>query len=205
MNKHQKKESAQRETVNLDDFQTIDDTPTSQNYQNHYEAILLFCAAIRIFASQSITRRESGRSQELLSSACTLWADMHCHMTPNFHTSMHFQLFILFLSPAYAWWEWAYEHHLGHVSCFSTNGHSGGEMEATMMRKWLKMSLCQDLVCLYIDVWMHDSSVSRFLQCKVFQIVRQKMTKLSEFFYKASRARVKDNDSEGLSLPIWQL
>ena len=36
---------AQWETVNLDDFQT------SQNYQDQYEAILLFCAAICIFTS----------------------------------------------------------------------------------------------------------------------------------------------------------
>jgi hypothetical protein len=162
MNKRRKKESAQHETANPDDFQTIDDTPTSRNYRDHYEAVLLFCAAIRIFASRSITRRESERAQELLSKACTLWADMHCHLTPNFHISMHFDLFILLLGPAYAWWEWAYERHLGWVSRFNTNGHSGGEMEATMMRKWLKMSLCQDLVCVYINKYFetHVSAAS---------------------------------------------
>ena len=143
MNKRRKKESAQREDGNPDD---VDQTPTSRSYKEHFEAILLFCVAIRIFASRSITRAESLRAQELLSNACKLWAEMHCHMTPNFHISMHFNLFILLLGPAYAWWEWAYERHLGRVARFSTNGHSGGEMEATMMRKWTKRSLCQDLV-----------------------------------------------------------
>jgi hypothetical protein len=51
MNKHYKKESAQWEMVNLDEFQTIDDKQASQNYQDQYEAILLFCTAICIFTS----------------------------------------------------------------------------------------------------------------------------------------------------------
>lgn len=147
MKKRRKKAAAQHDDVDADAFQIIDNTPTSRDYQEHYDAMMLFCAAIRIFASRSITRTESTRAQELLSRACSLWAGMHCHMTPNFHISMHFNMFILMLGPAYAWWEWAYERHLGRVARFKTNGHSGGEMEATMMRRWLKMSLCQDLVC----------------------------------------------------------
>ena len=107
---------------------------------------MLFCAEIHIFASWSITHMESRRTQQQLSEACTLWADMHCHMTLNFHILMHFDLFILMLGPAYTWWEWAYEYYLGWVACFETNGHSGGKMEVTMMRQWIKMLLCQDLV-----------------------------------------------------------
>lgn len=147
MKKRRKKAAAQHNDIDADAFQIIDNTPTSRDYQEHYDAMMLFCAAIRIFASRSITRTESAHAQELLSRACSQWAGMHCHMTPNFHISMHFNMFILMLGPAYAWWEWAYERHLGRVARFKTNGHSGGEMEATMMRRWLKMSLCQDLVC----------------------------------------------------------
>jgi hypothetical protein len=147
MKKRRKKNAAQREAIDVDDFQEIEDTSASRNYKDHFIAVVHFCTAIRIFASRSITRSESLRAQQLLSRACTLWAEMNCHMTPNFHISMHFDLFINWLGPAYAWWEWAYERHLGRVARFNTNGHSGGEMEATMMRRWLKMSLCQDLVC----------------------------------------------------------
>jgi len=147
MKKRHKKNAAQREAIDVDDFQEIEDTSASRNYKDHFIAVVHFCTAIRIFASRSITRSESLRAQQLLSRACTLWAEMNCHMTPNFHISMHFDLFINWLGPAYAWWEWAYERHLGRVARFNTNGHSGGEMEATMMRRWLKMSLCQDLVC----------------------------------------------------------
>jgi len=60
MNKRRKKESAQHKDVNFDD---IDNTPTSYNYKQHYDTILLFCVAIRIFASYSIMRSESLHAQ----------------------------------------------------------------------------------------------------------------------------------------------
>ncbi|KAJ7453725.1 hypothetical protein FB451DRAFT_1050022, partial [Mycena latifolia] len=66
--------------------------------------------------------------------------------TPNFHLSTHTDLFIWAFGPGYAWWVFPFERHLGRLGRFKTNGHTGGELEATMMRSWWKSIYCQDLV-----------------------------------------------------------
>ena len=71
---------------------------------------------------------------------------MNCHLTPNFHLSEHNEDVILKYGPVYGWWGFPMGQHNGFLKKFKHNGHSGGELEATMMRGWVKYSLLHDLV-----------------------------------------------------------
>jgi hypothetical protein len=51
------------------------------------------------------------------------------------------------MGPCYGWWVYAYERNNGWLGRTKHNGHSGGELEATMMRRWWKVKFIQDLVC----------------------------------------------------------
>ena len=122
------------------------DTAMSRNYQKHYSNVLNMCTSIRIWSSQSITPDEARRAQECHARACWEWASMNCHLSPYCHLLMHHTDFILRLGPTYTFWLFGPERNNGWLSHVNTNGHIGGELEATMMRSWVKNGLLQDLV-----------------------------------------------------------
>ncbi|KAJ7728159.1 hypothetical protein DFH07DRAFT_757370 [Mycena maculata] len=100
----------------------------------------------KVKAAQEHTADDATRARTFLSEAFSSWARMNCLLTPNFHFATHVDLFLWAFGPAYAWWVFPFERHLGRLGRFKTNGHSGGELEATMMRSWWKSIYCQDLV-----------------------------------------------------------
>ncbi|KAJ7479156.1 hypothetical protein FB451DRAFT_1172268 [Mycena latifolia] len=61
-------------------------------------------------------------------------------------TAILFQEQLLKHGPAPGCWAFAYERNNGLLGRFNHNGHSGGEMEGTMMRGWWKATLIQDLI-----------------------------------------------------------
>ncbi|KAJ7432669.1 hypothetical protein B0H11DRAFT_1759884 [Mycena galericulata] len=61
---------------------------------------------------------------------------MHCHLVPYFHYAIHLEDQFLKYGPGPGWWTYCYERNNGLLGRFNTNGHSGGEMEGTMMRGW---------------------------------------------------------------------
>lgn len=129
-----------------DDLMAAEDSMPNRNYYLHYENILHYCAALRIFISRSITPAEASRAQSFLSEAFQSWASMNCHMVPNFHSAMHLLEYILAYGPVYGWWVWAYEQAIGILSKVNNNGHGGGEVEGTYMRAWWKTIFAQELV-----------------------------------------------------------
>ncbi|KAJ7018533.1 hypothetical protein C8F04DRAFT_877254, partial [Mycena alexandri] len=66
---------------------------------------------------------------------------MHCHLVPYFHLATHLQPQFLRHGPGPGWWTFGYERNNGFLGRFNTNGHSGGEIEGTMMRGWWKATL----------------------------------------------------------------
>ncbi|KAH9839027.1 uncharacterized protein C8Q71DRAFT_893893 [Rhodofomes roseus] len=118
----------------------------SRSYREHFNNVLEFCAAIRIWGSRSISPEEVMRAHGCHARACQSWATMHCHLTPYFHLATHNPEFFLRLGPAYAWWAYPYERNNGFLGRFKTNGHTGGELEATMMRGWVKSQLVHNLI-----------------------------------------------------------
>jgi hypothetical protein len=146
MQKRRKKNAARQSDTTAEDYEAIEATGASRSYTDHYLNVLRFCTAIRVIATRSISPNEASRARTFLSEAFSSWASMNCPLTPNFHLSTHTDLFIWAFGPGYGWWVFPFERHLGRLGRFKTNGHSGGELEATMMRSWWKTIYTQDLV-----------------------------------------------------------
>ena len=72
---------------------------------------------------------------------------MGCHLTPYFHLAMHIEPQFLKWGPCYGLRVFMYERNNGWLGRTNHNGHSGGELEATMMWHWWKVIFIQDLVC----------------------------------------------------------
>lgn len=157
MKKRRRKNAArQSDPTDLElDYEAIEATGASRNYQDHYLNVLRFCAGSRMIVTREISPNDASRAVTFFSEAFQSWARMNCHLMPNFHFATHTDLFIWAFGPGYAWWVFPYERHLGRLGRFKTNGHSGGELEATMMRSWWKSIYCQDLVRISIQFQFH--------------------------------------------------
>ncbi|KAJ7741809.1 hypothetical protein DFH07DRAFT_777994 [Mycena maculata] len=146
MQRRRKKNAARQADTTDVDYVAIEATGASRNYQDHYLNVLRYCTASRIIVTRAISPSDATRGRTFLSEAFSSWARMNCLLTPNFHFTTHTDLFLWAFGPAYAWWVFPFERHLGRLGRFKTNGHSGGELEATMMRSWWKSIYCQDLI-----------------------------------------------------------
>jgi hypothetical protein len=129
------------------DLARVKTATMDRSLRRHYDALLEFTAGVRILSTRSISPNEVKRGCSALSSSVQSWARMHCHLTPYFHLAQHLEPQLLRLGPNYANWAFPFERHNGFLGRTNHNGHSGGELEATMMRKWWKIVLVQDLVC----------------------------------------------------------
>ncbi|TFY76747.1 hypothetical protein EWM64_g7265 [Hericium alpestre] len=59
---------------------------------------------------------------------------------------MHTEDSILRTGPTYTTWLYGPERNNGLLGRINNNGHSGGELEATMMRSWIKLTLIHELI-----------------------------------------------------------
>lgn len=146
--RRQKERARDKNVVGVEEMQGPDEEQTriGRSYTEHYKCVLKHCSSIRIYATRSITPSEITRAGQYHSSACRGWARMNCHLTPNFHLSEHNPTFLLAYGPPYGYWGYPMEQHNGFLKKFHHNGHGGGELEATLMRGWIKYSLVSDLV-----------------------------------------------------------
>ncbi|KAJ7718697.1 hypothetical protein DFH07DRAFT_761463, partial [Mycena maculata] len=126
----------------------IKSTKMDRSLRRHYDTIVQFTAAVRIITSNSISPNEVRRGCGALEQAIQSWARMNCHLVPYFHFAVHLEPQFLKHGPGPGWWTYPYERNNGLLGRFNHNGHSGGEIEGTMMRGWWKAILIQDLVCL---------------------------------------------------------
>jgi hypothetical protein len=118
----------------------------NRSLRRHYDVVVEFSAAVRILSSRSISPNDVRRGCAALSRSFQSWARMGCHLTPYFHLATHLEPQFLQWGPCYGWWVFAYERNNGWLGRTNHNGHSGGELEATMMRRWWKVIFIQDLV-----------------------------------------------------------
>ncbi len=166
----------QGEEVDSDLEDEIDLSRMDRNYQHHYEAVLLWCVALRIWGSESISVEEANRAHDCHAQACQSWARMVCHLTPYFHLMCHMFLWILLLGPIYGWWAFPYERFNGFLSKVKHNGRPG-ELEATMMRCWTKLHLVYNLVRLIVLIRCRRSDcLLSFRSCTSSHSVLRKRT-----------------------------
>ncbi|KAJ7073659.1 hypothetical protein C8F01DRAFT_1271383 [Mycena amicta] len=130
-----------------EELEAIEDVTMDRSFRRHYEAVLKFSAALRIITSHSISPNEIRRGCRLLELAVQDLANMHCHLVPYFHlAATHTEAQLLKYGPMPSWWTYPYERNNGFLGRFNHNGHSGGELEGTMMRGFWKGTMVQELL-----------------------------------------------------------
>ncbi|KAI0040649.1 hypothetical protein FA95DRAFT_1647854, partial [Auriscalpium vulgare] len=138
---------ARVENPTEEDYERARSKKTSRNYREHYEALLKFTVAARILSAESISVNDVERGTQLLCEAFQMWAAMGCSLTPYCHLMTHIKSQYLRLGPiAYTTAAWAYERNNGDLKKVHHNGHTGGELEATMMRAWWTRVRIVDLI-----------------------------------------------------------
>ncbi|VDC05402.1 unnamed protein product [Peniophora sp. CBMAI 1063] len=142
------KARAQDGEADLDDLdlEALEDNHMSKNYHNHYRNVLRMCAGLRQLWTRTTYLDDAEEGQKYLSQAFQSWANMGCHLKPNFHLACHSLEWIECFGTFYAFSAWAFERCMGILSKFKTNNRSGGELECTLMRAWWNTILCQDLI-----------------------------------------------------------
>lgn len=130
-----------------EELEHIKSVKMDRSLRRHYDTVVQFTAAIRIITSNAISPNEVRRGCGTLEREIQTWARMNCHLVPYFHFAIHLEPQFYKHGPASGWWTYPYERNNGFLGRFNNNGHSGGEMEGTMMRGWWKTTLIQDLVC----------------------------------------------------------
>ncbi|KAJ6554294.1 hypothetical protein B0H19DRAFT_1293882 [Mycena capillaripes] len=113
-----------------EELDAIKNVTMDHSLRKHYETVVQFTAAVQIITLNSISPNEVRRGCSALERSVQSWAAMNCHLH----------------GPAPGWWTYPYERNNGFLGRFNHNGHSGGEMEGTMMRGWWKTTLIQDLI-----------------------------------------------------------
>jgi hypothetical protein len=156
---------AKNPDATLAELEHIKTVKMDRSLRRHYEAVVQFTAAIRIITSHTISPNEVKRGCQTLENAIQSWARMNCHLVPYFHYAVHLEPQFLKHGPGPNWWTFPYERNNGFLGRFNHNGHSGGEMEATMMRGWWKTTMIQDLVG--ISTYLFD-----VLCLTIYQITR---------------------------------
>jgi hypothetical protein len=138
---------AKTENPSEEELERIKTIQMNRSLRLHYENLVQFTAGVRIITSDTISPNEVKRGCGAIQRSIQSWAEMHCHLVPYFHyAAVHLEPQFLKPGPGPGWWTYAYEWNNGFLGRFNTNGHSGGELEGTMMRGWWKATLIQDLV-----------------------------------------------------------
>ncbi|KAJ7318344.1 hypothetical protein DFH08DRAFT_714721 [Mycena albidolilacea] len=129
------------------ELERIKTVQMNRSLRLHYENLVQFTAGICIITSDTISPNEVKRGCGAVQRSIQSWADMNCHLVSYFHyAAVHLEPQFLKHGPAPGWWTFPYERNNGFLGRFNTNGHSGGELEGTMMRGWWKTTLIQDLI-----------------------------------------------------------
>jgi hypothetical protein len=131
-----------------DDLPTLDNAKMDRSLRHHYDAVLQVAVARRILNSYAISPIEIKRGCGALNRAIQSWARMRAHLTPYFHLATHLQEQFLQFGPSPGFGAYPYERNNRTLGRFNKNGHSGGELEGTMMRGWWKTTFIQELVSL---------------------------------------------------------
>ncbi|CEL56451.1 pleckstrin homology-like domain, family B, member 1 [Rhizoctonia solani AG-1 IB] len=94
-----------------------------------------------------VTREGIATSQRLLRRFGSDLARMNYPVTPNAHTALHLEESILQYGLLYGFHTAPFERANRVLININNNGHTGGVVEATMARGWLKRAGCHKLVC----------------------------------------------------------
>ncbi|KZT29817.1 hypothetical protein NEOLEDRAFT_1055472 [Neolentinus lepideus HHB14362 ss-1] len=118
----------------------------SRNRRSLYSAVLKLCAAVRIFASRTISMSQARLAQDFLVQYCRHQLQLGVPLMINHHLSMHLLEMVKLFGPVYGWWLFAFERLNGMFEKVNHNGHDGGRLELTLMRNWVQTQLLYELL-----------------------------------------------------------
>lgn len=119
----------------------------NRNPEAIFSLIMRLSAALRILALRAISMDEVEAACEDIRQYCRLRLVYGIPLTISHHlAAAHYPEFFERYGPAYAHWLFPFESFNGVIERMKTNGHGNGEMELTMLRKWIQRQLTYDLV-----------------------------------------------------------
>ncbi len=121
-------------------------TTCSRNWQSLYQAILLLCTSVRLFATRKISMAQAQQAQQFMAQYCRACIRLRITLVINHHLSHHFCDMIKCFGPVYSWWLFAFEQFNGMLEKVNHNGHDGGHMELTLVRNWVQTHLIYELL-----------------------------------------------------------
>jgi hypothetical protein len=156
---------AQNPDTPPDKLPNFEDVKMNRSLRRHYDVVLQLAVARRILISHEICPTEIKRGCGALNRTMQSLARMNAHLTPYCHLATHIEPQFLRLGPSSGFGAYPYERNNGVLGRFNVNGHSGGELEGTMMRGWWKRTFIQELVRMSLVVANFDG-----LMLTIFQI-----------------------------------
>ncbi|KAG1855659.1 hypothetical protein DFJ58DRAFT_841087 [Suillus subalutaceus] len=111
----------------------------SRNCQRIYDAVLLLCAAVHLFTTQSISMSQARIGQSFLS--------QYCLQLPR--AQLHIADMIKAYGPVYSCWLFAFEHFNGMLERVNNNGHG----RLTLMCHWNEIPGCGWLKWICLQTW----------------------------------------------------
>lgn len=143
---------AQNPDIPPDELPDFEDSKMDRSLRRHHDAVLNICVARPILSSHAISPAEIKRGCDSLNHSIQSLARMKAHLTPYAHLAIHLEDQFLQYGTSPGFGTYPYERNNGTLGRFNHNGHSGGEIEGTMMRGWWKTTFIQELVRISIYI-----------------------------------------------------
>ncbi|EUC56821.1 transposase family Tnp2 protein [Rhizoctonia solani AG-3 Rhs1AP] len=134
------------------DCPRVEDCFPSRNLRFHYKQVLSYSIATGTLDKRTVTPAEIEFGAQLLETICIDYAENNIPLPPNFHMMMHLEEPMLKYGSLYNSHVWALERANGVLSGMKHNGHSGGELEGTLMRGWWGIANLQNLIRMYREL-----------------------------------------------------
>lgn len=118
----------------------------SQNWQSLYQAILLLCASVQLFATCKILMAQAQQAQQFMAQYCHACIHLRIMLIINHHLSHHFCDMIKRFGPVYSWCLFAFEQFNEMLEKVNHNGHDSRHMELTLVQNWVQTHLIYKLL-----------------------------------------------------------
>ncbi|EJD36235.1 hypothetical protein AURDEDRAFT_74418 [Auricularia subglabra TFB-10046 SS5] len=159
-----------------------------------YNAGLTLAVAARFLAAHKIALTRARRAVGLLRSYALALLSIGVHLMPNHHWSTHFDDIVEGFGPIPCTWLFGSERFNGLLEKVGLNGRTGGRMELTLMRHWVRTHLFYEyIIDLPPDVTEQERSL---LERTLRDDSQQRGSLLTQI------AIARDEDENG-SLSVW--
>ena len=151
-----------------DNYPTLESCGSVRNRRLVLLNIIRYCLALRKILPHNISRRGISEAQRLFSRVAVVFVRLNMCLTPSFHYLQHLEDFLLKFGSIYETWSFPYERANRVLININNNGHTGGELETTMMRGFIKRAGAYGLVIFIHSFDTLTLILPRFINCSPF-------------------------------------